>query len=262
VPYRVDIRHPLPGALDALIEFGALDVDVATDGALAAIVPDDLTLERLVPLVGEVSASAAVGRDDGSVWVLTPRATRIGRLQLVPADAPLDGDTIRLADGPAFGTGLHPTTALCVEILQDLVDDATIDSMLDVGTGSGILALAALRLGVARATGLDIEAAALAVATENARLNGLEDRFALVAGDASAVDGRWPLVMANVLAAPLIEMAPVLAQRVAHGGVLVLSGITDGLAVDVDRAYRRVGMYSALTRVRDGWVALEHRPTW
>ena len=262
MPYRVDIRHPRPGAFDALIELGALDVDVGDDDSLAAVAPDALSPERIAAVAGEVTSSAAVGRDDGSVWVLRPRVTRVGRLLLMPPDAPLGDDTVRLVDGPAFGTGLHPTTVLCLEMMQELIVGGRVDAMLDVGTGSGVLALAALRCGVLRATGLDTDAGALQVAAENARLNGLADRLTLVAGDATAVEDRYPLVMANVLAAPLIEMAPVLARRVAHGGVMVLSGVTDSLASDVDRAYRRVGMHAALMRARDGWVALEQRATW
>jgi ribosomal protein L11 methyltransferase len=94
-----------------------------------------------------------------------------------------------------------------------------------VGTGSGILALTALKLGVPQAVGLEIDAEALPVAAENARRNHLADRLHLVLGGPEVVEGHWPLVVANVLAAPLMEMAPVLVRRLARSGRLVLSGI-------------------------------------
>src|SRR6185295_1345454 len=143
----------------------------------------------------------------------------------------------------AFGTGQHPTTALCLEALQDEIAAATPDSLLDVGTGSGVLAIAALMLGVPGAVGIDIDPAALAAAAENARVNCVGERLRLMRGGPEVVSGRWPLVVANVLAAPLVEMAPALVRRVGHHGHLVLSGIPESVEPDVSRAYRRLGMH-------------------
>ena len=160
---------------------------------------------------------------------------------------------LRLTDAPAFGTGLHPTTALCLEALEEIVAAGPPDCVLDVGTGSGVLALAALLTGVPRAVGLDTDAGALAAAGEHARLNQLVDRLTLVQGGPDAVKGTWPLVLANVLAAPLIEMAPVLVRRIGHGGQLVLSGIPWSVAPEVEQAYGRLGMRPAGARhARDG----------
>jgi ribosomal protein L11 methyltransferase len=134
--------------------------------------------------------------------------------------------------------------------------------VLDVGVGSGVLALRALRLGVPRALGLDLDAAAVRAAADNARLNGLHDRLQLVRGGPEAVTGAWPLVLANVLAAPLITMAPTLIRRVGHHGHLVLSGIPASVEPDVERAYSRLGMRLVRVRSRSGWVAIELQATW
>jgi ribosomal protein L11 methyltransferase len=167
-----------------------------------------------------------------------------------------------LIDAPAFGTGLHPTTALCLEALDEALEIVRPQSVLDVGTGSGVLALAALTLGVPRGLAIDIDDRAVRVAAENAHINGLSDRLQLARGGPETITGTWPLVLANVLAAPLIEMAPALVRRVAHHGHLVLSGIPSSVEQDVDQAYRHLGMRRVRARSRAGWVALEMRATW
>jgi ribosomal protein L11 methyltransferase len=167
-----------------------------------------------------------------------------------------------MSDGPAFGTGLHPTTALCLEALAEVLDRAVPSRMLDVGTGSGILAIAALHAGVPRAAGLDIDPAALNVAAANARLNGCATRLDLICGDPDAIRGAWPLVMANLSAAVLIDMASALSRRIERGGQLVLSGVASALTDDVARAYRHVGMRIDHQLTRQGWSALLLQATW
>jgi hypothetical protein len=179
MPYRIDLHNAPDDAIDRLIELGALDVEPIDDG-VAAIVPDTVTTGYLAFALGkdqsEIRVSPAQGRDDGSVWMVRARAAQAGRFRFVPADWPADAGTLRLVDGPAFGTGLHPTTALCLGALQDELDGHAVDRVLDVGTGSGILALAALHAGVDRAVGIDIDADALRVAAENATLNHLSSQ--------------------------------------------------------------------------------------
>ena len=263
VPYRIDVLHPPADALDRLVALDALDVE-ASEGAVAAVLPDSTheqaVADALAP--GVITTSAAVGRDDGSVWILNPRPTQVGSLLLVPSHLPAPPGALRLSDGPAFGTGLHVTTALCLEALDDLLETTQPASMLDVGTGSGVLALAALLHGIPTAVGVDIDPGALDVAAENARLNGLSERLQLLRGGPEVLDGRWPLVMANVLAAPLMDMAAMLVQRVGHGGELVLSGVHSAVASDVERAYRRLGMRHVRTESRGGWSMLLLRPSW
>jgi ribosomal protein L11 methyltransferase len=253
VPYRIDIACHPPGALDVLVEMGALDVELAGEG-LAAILPDTVTPDAAAQRLGvaRVTASPAVARDGDSVWLLSQPAVRIGSV----------GIALRLTDSGVFGTGHHPTTALCIEALEDLLAVERVPSILDVGTGSGILALAALSMGVPHAVGLDIDTTALKVAAENARLNDMAARFQLVNGGPDAVSGVWPLVVANVLAAPLIAMAPLLVRRVASRGLLILSGIPRSAASEVRSAYKHLGMRNIGSEERGGWVALIFRASW
>ena len=231
---------------------------------MAALLPDSLTPEQVANALGidRISVSPAVGRDDASVWVLSPRPIRIGRLSIVPAHFDAAPHAVRLIDTPAFGTGLHPTTALCLQMLDEIVHTAPPVAVLDVGTGSGVLALSALVLDVPRALGIDIEDEALRAAAGNARLNGLDDRLQLLRGGPETIAGTWPLVLANVLASPLIEMAPTLVRRVGHHGQLVLSGIPASVEPDVARAYRRLGMRRVDVKLRAGWVALALQASW
>lgn len=263
MPYRIDLADPANDALEQLMRLGALDVESTADG-IAALMPDGVEPETVASAVaaGLVSVSPARGRDDGSVWILSPRRVRVGRLTLGPADAAAEPDTLRLCDGAAFGTGLHPTTALCLEALEAIVEISRPTRVLDIGTGSGVLALAALTHRVGRAVGVDIDEDALRVASENARLNGLEARLDLVQGGPAAVNGAWPLVLANILAAPLLEMAPDLVRRVAHQGRLVLSGLPSSVAPEVEHAYRRLGMQRVGAETRAGWTALTLAPSW
>jgi ribosomal protein L11 methyltransferase len=264
VPYRIELRDAGDDAIDRLVELGALDVDHALGGGVVALMPDHVTPDQVAPALGssEFSVAEAVGRDADSVWVLSPRPTRIGRLQIVPAHLEAMDGRLRLIDGAAFGTGLHPTTALCLEALNEVLESDVPDAVLDVGTGSGVLALAALTLGVRRAVAIDIDQQALRIARENARINGLSARMRLACGGPEILAGMSPLVLANVLAAPLIEMAPVLVRRVARHGRLVLSGIPRAVEADVDRTYRRLGMRPLDVKRRGGWSALMLQPSW
>jgi len=263
VPYRIDFLDDSGAAFDRLVELGALDVEVE-GSRVAALIPDSTTPEEIARTLGvaRVAASGATGRDEGSVWVLRPRAFQVGRLRIVPAGTAADPAALALIDAAAFGTGLHPTTALSIEALDDILQRDPAVSVLDVGTGSGVLALAALRLGAHDVVAIDVDEDALRVAAENARLNALDDRIRLAPGGPDTVTGTFPVVVANILAAPLIEMAPALIRRVGHHGSLVLSGIPESVAGEVDRAYRRVGMRRVETRARGGWVALVLQASW
>ena len=263
VPYRVELRNPPDDTLDRLVSLGALDIE-STAGGLAALMPDAVDASSLANVLGvaDVSVSPATGRDDSSVWILRPRTVRVGRFLLQPASLATRPGVIMLSDGPAFGTGLHPTTALCLEALEELIDLEMPQGVLDVGTGSGVLALAALFAGVPRVLGIDIDPDAIAVAAGNARLNRFTGRFDLVRSGPEGLKGAWPLVLANVLAAPLIEMAPALVSRVQRGGRLVLSGVPDSMVADVESVYVRLGMRRGGTRTRAGWAAVMLYPSW
>ena len=263
MPYRIDISSPPNDALDQLVQLGALDIEPVSDG-LAAIIPDGVTPDAVAGALGvaSVTVSPAIARDNGSVWLLSPRAVRIGSVLIAPPELAAPPGALRLTDSTAFGTGHHPTTALCIEAIEEALTIAVPDSVLDVGTGSGVLALTALMMGVSRAVGLDIDADALEIAAEHARLNNMADRLQLVLGGPNVVNGVWPLVAANVLAAPLIEMAPVLVRRVGSRGRLILSGISWSLESEVRQTYQRLGMRLIRSETRAGWTVLVAQASW
>jgi ribosomal protein L11 methyltransferase len=161
--------------------------------------------------------------------------------------------TIILDPGLAFGTGDHPTTFLCLEWLaaQTLAGR----TVLDYGCGSGILAIAALKLGAAHAWAVDIDPQAVGITRENAARNGVLARLSVGDPDSLPPDLRADVVIANILARPLVELAPVLTARVARpGGRLALSGMLEDQRILVEAAYTTEFELTASTR--NGWVLL------
>src|SRR6476620_453761 len=114
MPYRIDIRRPvsIDQTFDQLVQLGALDVESTHGDSLAALMPDSVTAEHVASALDadEIVVSPAVGRDNGSVWVLSPRPTRIGSLRIIPAHLDREPGDLTLIESAAFGTGLHPTT--------------------------------------------------------------------------------------------------------------------------------------------------------
>jgi ribosomal protein L11 methyltransferase len=159
---------------------------------------------------------------------------------------------IKLDPGLAFGTGTHPTTALCLEWL----DAAQLQGrfVVDYGCGSGVLAIAALKLGAAGALAVDIDPQALLATRDNAERNGVAERLTVAAPD-PADPAAADILLANILAAPLLELAPAFAERVAPGGCVVLSGILQSQAAPVASRYAAwFDMRPATTR--DDWALL------
>jgi len=142
----------------------------------------------------------------------------------IPAEA-ADDVVVRLDPGLAFGSGTHPTTALCLQWLDSL--DLAGKSVLDYGCGSGILALAALKLGASAAVGVDNDPQALSASADNAQRNGVGGQLSVHLPDDEPV-ASYPVVVANILASALDALAEKLAARVAPGGVIALSGILHG----------------------------------
>jgi ribosomal protein L11 methyltransferase len=153
------------------------------------------------------------------------------------ADAP-DAAVVRLDPGLAFGSGTHPTTALCLQWLDTLADEGLLrgQRVLDFGCGSGILALAALKLGAAQAIGVDNDPQALTATADNAERNGVADRLVAYAPNDEPAD-TYPVVVANILASALVSLADTLAARVAPGGCIAMSGILAGQEDEVIERY-------------------------
>jgi ribosomal protein L11 methyltransferase len=185
---------------------------------------------------------------------------RIGRVVVVPSwlEAELADDevAVRLDPGMAFGTGLHPTTRGCLALLQRI--GPMPPRALDVGSGSGILALAALRLGAGQVDCLDTDAEAVRATLANAAANDLAGRVTATQGTLPPGPAGEPyaLVVANLVAAVLVELAPRLAAHLAPGGTLLASGIIVERQGEVEDALRAAGLIIA-ERLRDGdWVSL------
>lgn len=183
------------------------------------------------------------------------RAYDVGpRLTLVPADelAAGDGTALGLHMGLAFGTGQHPTTQLCLEWLERAMPSGI--RMLDFGAGSGVLALAALKLGAEHATAVDIEPQALEATRCNAELNSL-DRSIHIGPPEITADQTYDLIVANILARPLAELAEVFAGFQVAGGVIALSGVLGSQLDELESCYRRnYGEFER--RERSGWGLL------
>jgi ribosomal protein L11 methyltransferase len=232
---------------------------------LEALFPIDAELEPLRNLLMTTFPESAptVHNLDDSVWqaglAQAATARAIGsRLYLAPADehgVPAGRVGIRIHMGLAFGTGDHPTTASCLEWLDAHVTRGM--TLLDYGCGSGVLALAALALGARYAYAVDNDIQAIIATRANAELNGASERLFIGLPEelpVVAVD----VLVANILAGPLIELAPTFARRVVPGGMLVLSGILERQAARVAEAYAPY-FDSLEEHVQAGWVRLTGR---
>jgi len=192
-------------------------------------------------------------------WLVDWKSLRFGpRLWVCPttAAAPPDSDAVvvRLDPGLAFGTGTHPTTALCLEALARL--ELAGKSVVDYGCGSGLLAIAALKLGAAIVTAVDLDAQALTASRDNARRNGVD--AALLTQSPDAPISPADCVVANILAGTLIELRPVLSAACKAGGELLLSGILRAQAAEVAKAYAP-WFDMVTTESRDDWCCLRAR---
>jgi ribosomal protein L11 methyltransferase len=178
--------------------------------------------------------------------------------QELPEDADhADAAVVRLDPGLAFGSGTHPTTALCLTWLDQLARDGKLRdaTVLDFGCGSGILALAALKLGAARAVGVDNDPQALIATFDNAERNGVGDRLAVYLPDDEPIT-TYPIVVANILASALDALADTLAARVAPGGRIALSGILHGQEIELLARYAE--WFDQLVATQDGdWMRID-----
>jgi ribosomal protein L11 methyltransferase len=221
-------------------------------------------IQRLGALLGpEITSTARLSsvedRDWERVWLTDWTSMRFGRrLWVCPttASAPEDPEAIivRLDPGLAFGTGTHPTTALCLQILDSLPLAGR--RMIDYGCGSGILGIAALKLGADQVTAVDLDPQALLATRENAERNGVSGSMDVQGVPANLIPAEC--VVANILAGPLIELAPLLTQACAVGGDLLLSGLLKTQAYAVKAAYAE-GFDRVQVIGRDDWCCIHAR---
>ena len=166
-----------------------------------------------------------------------------------------DEVVLTLNPGMAFGTGTHDTTRLCMELLEKYITPQ--DTVLDVGCGSGILAITAALLGANKIIGCDIDEVAVKVAGENAALNGVQDRIAFHQGDlTSQVEGSFQIICANIVADVIIRLSEDAGRYLAKDGIFITSGIIDTREQDVLNALEQDGFQVIERRTSGGWVAL------
>jgi ribosomal protein L11 methyltransferase len=251
------VLEPLPG-----------EVRLWSDTLVRALFQESsdaaVNLDRLATVLGpHVTQTARVRAVEDQVWErawLTGwKSLRFGRrLWVCPraAEAPEDPQAIvvRLDPGLAFGTGTHPTTALCLQILDSLPIEGR--TLIDYGCGSGILGLAALKLGAAHVTAVDLDPQALIATRDNALRNGVAPSITVQGIEASLPSAFC--VVANILAGPLIELAPKLTLACEPGGHLLLSGLLKTQAYAVKGAYAS-GFDMVQVIERDEWCCIHAR---
>ncbi|MBU3805950.1 MAG: 50S ribosomal protein L11 methyltransferase [Candidatus Fournierella pullistercoris] len=206
----------------------------------------------------QLEVSGVEQEDWETGWKAYYHAMTLGkRLAIVPSWEEFDTDrvVIRLDPGMAFGTGTHETTALCLETLDELIVPG--DRVLDIGTGSGILAIAALKLGASSAQGIDIDPMCVRTATENAQLNGVDDKLEVLIGDLSdKATGTYQMITANIVANAILSLAPHVPALMAPGGWFVASGIIDTRRDEVIAGLEQAGLKVVEVKEKRGWVAL------
>ncbi len=207
--------------------------------------------------------------DWAEAWKKHYHPLRLGRrLYIRPAwsDAPdaRPDDVILVMDpGMAFGTGTHPTTQLCLISIEDMLADWRAVDVIDMGCGSGILGIAAVRLGASKVLALDIDDIAVNSTMENAALNGVEDHIIAQQGSLDTLKTtarHFDLLLCNILAKAIIEMcAEGLGGVLRAGGQAIFSGIIEDQADDVEAALRQTGLEPTRRRTQGDWVVIEAR---
>jgi ribosomal protein L11 methyltransferase len=259
-------------AVGPLRVYGYLPVDEQLETTRQKLEEALWYLGRIRPLPGAEFRQVQLA-DWSQAWKQHYRPISIGHnLMIVPAWLETPDPqrvAIRIEPGMAFGTGTHPTTQLCLEVIEAFVESiktlrvSNDWDVIDVGCGSGILSIAALKLGAGRALGVDIDSDAVRASLENARLNGVDELFEIAQGSlAEILHGKYslrqaPLVLANILAPVLVQLLDDgLGNLVMPGGSLVLSGILAEQSPAVETAMHRHQFKLVERRQQGDWVAL------
>ena len=248
-----DLAHPAEPKWDVQTVSGLFEGDASQRGE--ALLAD---IMRRLDFVRDVEMAQLEEQDWETAWLDQYQPIEVCRdLWIYPSwvDAETQaGTVVRIDPGMAFGTGTHETTRLCMRLIAGL--DLHGKTVLDYGCGSGILGITALKLGAKQATGVDIDPKAETVSLENAHNNGVASRFAIQSAD--DVDAcNFDIVIANILAFALVDLAPKLIRNVAENGQIVLSGILVHQADEVIAAYQPQFEFERIEEA--GWVALMGR---
>ena len=214
--------------------------------------------------VGKLGTRVVNEEDWANAWKEFFHVTHIGKRIVIRPSwrdyTPRDDEVvIELDPGMAFGTGLHPTTRMCLEQLESYARPGM--RVLDVGTGSGILAIAAAKLGAASVYGIDNSSVAVESATENIAVNGLKDRVSIALGTldeagAARLAGQFDLVLANIIARVIGSIAPQLAQVLKPGGLLITSGIIEERRHEAEQPLLAAGLQLLAEAKIDDWITL------
>ena len=221
-----------------------------------------INLIRILQPLGELTIKELQEADWESAWKTHFSLLRIGRnLVVKPSwisyEAGHDDVVIELDPGMAFGTGYHPTTMLCLEAIEGLVSPAV--QVLDLGTGSGILSIAAAKLGAASILALDIDPTAAKVARKNFKLSGLRSTIRLARGTLPhnlAHEGQFDLAMANISAKTIREKAPYLRQVLKPGGIFIASGFVQKQQQELEETLGDLGFSRLKSYCVEDWVTL------
>lgn len=246
-PVMPQVRKPAPG--DAIIVGYFESADDAKDAE--ADVRQRFTQARTV-------IEDVVERDWSVEWRSQIKSVSVGRLWVGPPwekpTAPADKVCLFIEPKMAFGTGDHPTTSLCLAAVDDFMKTHAGATVLDVGTGTGVLAFAAKKLGAGRTIAVDNDAVAVELAKECAQENGI-DGVELSTKTLAQVDGTFDLVLANILANTLVELAPLIAPKVKER--LVLAGVLVHQADEVKAAFTAQGLVPAGDVVQGEWIRID-----
>jgi ribosomal protein L11 methyltransferase len=266
---RVDLARP------AMVRANLPILDAAAVQAAVAQAERELGHLQAFGLrpIGDLACRVVYEADWANAWKAHFPVLRIGRRIVIKPtwrrhrSAP-DDVVLALDPGMAFGTGLHPTTRLCLAALESLADrgllaEGSIDGgparVFDVGSGSGILSIAAAKLGACEVLAVDVDPIAVNASAANARRNGLSRVIRAREGSAPSGEGPFDIVLANLIASLLVTLADGLVQDLRPGGTLLASGIFENREADVVVAFEARGLEIARRWTEGDWVALEVR---
>lgn len=267
-----DIETGLKTVYGDLIDESILNSDKSI-ASCSIYVAEDININEYISFIksqldengidGKIEVLGTDEEEWATAWKKYYKPTHIGhKMVIVPSwetyDAQDDEIVIDMDPGMAFGTGTHETTRLCAELLEENIQAG--DYMLDVGSGSGILAICASKLSAAKCAACDIDPIAVRTEKENAERNGCDNIDCYVSdllSDVKNIDGRpFDIVTANIVADIIIRLAPGIGAFIRPDGLFIASGIIDEREAEVDAALKKCGMIKLSAKHEKGWCAL------